>query len=218
MNKLTAIGALAFACASLPSYAQSSDVMTGIDALSCKALLCLSSSLRPGECNEALSHYFDIKKYTKGILDLEKTINARFNFLAICPMAVTPEITERRRAIARGAGRCDPEFLNATYGKTIYRYKSRNWGFGSSYYDISAIQTVTMSALPSYCVAYNDHAWTYDLSTKYVGNPQTGGYWVKASDYDAAQAKWNAEHSGMVGSSWLYSEEYPRSSSSGHEY
>ena len=218
MNKLTAIGALAFACASLPSHAQSSDVMTGIDALSCKALLCLSSSFRPEECREALNYYFDIKKYTKGILDLEKTIDARFNFLAICPMAVTPEITERRRAIARGAGRCDPEFLNSTYGKEVYRYRVKNPGVYESYYDISRIKTVTMNVLPAYCVTYNDHAWTYDLSTKFVGNPQAGGYWVKASEYEAAQARWNAEHSGVVGSSWRYSEKYPRNSNNNHEY
>lgn len=42
------------------------ELLTGEARLACEAVLCLSSSERPSECNPALSHYFGIKRYRKG--------------------------------------------------------------------------------------------------------------------------------------------------------
>ncbi|HCR0228727.1 TPA: hypothetical protein OMS91_003295 [Enterobacter kobei] len=35
-------------------------LLTGEVRLSCEAILCLSTSKTPGECNEALSHFYSI--------------------------------------------------------------------------------------------------------------------------------------------------------------
>ncbi|MFC4963454.1 TrbM/KikA/MpfK family conjugal transfer protein [Alcaligenes sp. GCM10023179] len=205
------LGALALACAST-SYAQSSEVLTGLPGLACEAVLCLSSSLQPGECTASFDHYFDIRKYAKGMLDWEATVDARRFFLGMCPVASEPGMSVRMDAISRGAGKCDPDYLNATYGQDIYRYRM----VGSNYLgipairDLSLIKTVTLTKLPNYCVVYNDHEWTYDLSIKYVGDPNRGGYWAPARDYVSAQSKWNAEHTGSWANNWHYSFEDPR--------
>lgn len=205
------LGALALACAS-SSYAQSSEVLTGMPALACKAVLCLSSSLQPGECAASLNHYFDIRKYAKGMLDWEATIDARRSFLGMCPAGNSPGMSSRMDAISRGAGKCDADYLNATYGKDVYRYRMVGMSSLSlpGIRDLSVVKTVTLTKLPYYCVVYNDHAWTYDLSIKYVGNPNSGGYWVPAREYEQAQAKWEAEHNGSWARNWHYSFEDPR--------
>ena len=204
------LGALALACAS-PSYAQSSEVMTGMPALACEAVLCLSSSLQPGECAASLNHYFDIRKYAKGMLDWEATVDARRFFLGMCPVAAEPGMSARMDAISRGAGKCDPDYLNAAYGKDLYRYRIVGWDYlgRPGIRDLSVIKTVTLTKLPSYCVVYNDHEWTYDLSIKYVGDPNRGGYWVSDRGYVSAQAQWNAEHTGNWASNWHYAFDNP---------
>ncbi|MFY7135737.1 TrbM/KikA/MpfK family conjugal transfer protein, partial [Enterobacter cloacae complex sp. XAL003] len=40
--------------------ADNNQLLTGEVALSCEAILCLSTSKTPGECNEALSHFYSI--------------------------------------------------------------------------------------------------------------------------------------------------------------
>lgn len=81
-----AVGVLAFACASFPALALSSgepsnNLLSGKTRLASEAILCLSSSLQPGECAPSLSHYFDIKIFRKGRLDWGDTVNARRAFL-----------------------------------------------------------------------------------------------------------------------------------------
>lgn len=68
---------MALAIVPLKSY---SDTLSGDTKLSCEALLCLSSSTRPSECNPALQRYFSIhaKKFSK-------TIQLRRQFLQLCP-------------------------------------------------------------------------------------------------------------------------------------
>lgn len=191
------------------SFSAHAQVMEGIERLSCEAILCLSSSLRPHECNPSLNHYFSIKRYKKGVLDLGKTIKARKAFLNICPVSTAPNMSERIEEISQGAGRCDAEYLNTIYRSFVYRYKVIKRGFNYYYKDITKIPTVKNNKLPDYCVAYNDHAWTYDMSIKYVGDPLKGGKWVKASEFEAEQAKWEAEHTGEWASQWHYSTKYP---------
>lgn len=57
------------------------DLLTGDTRLACEAILCLSSPVRPSECNPAIARYFGIhfKKPWK-------TIQARINFLNLCPI------------------------------------------------------------------------------------------------------------------------------------
>ncbi|TKR56042.1 conjugal transfer protein TrbM [Allopusillimonas ginsengisoli] len=208
------VGVLAFACASFPASAQlssepSNGVLSGTTRLACEAILCLSSSLQPGECSPSLGHYFDIKVLHKGSLDWGATVDARRAFLGMCPASSSTEMPGRLDAISRGAGKCTADYLNNVYASTSYRYKPRNifWNGGqfTEDFDVTPIKTVTLSKLPSYCVAYNDHEWTYELGIKYVGEPLKGGYWIKASSHDAAQAKWNADHSGAWAEGWEFS-------------
>ncbi|NYT79231.1 conjugal transfer protein TrbM [Alcaligenaceae bacterium] len=211
----TLVGALALSCASVPSHAQSSETLTGTVRLACEAILCLSSGVRPGQCSASLNRYFDIRKYRKGALDWSATVNARRAFLGMCPAETAAGMGPRLDAIARGAGKCDAEYLNTTYAATSYRYPYSL----VEYYpkDVTPIKTVAQNKLPAYCVAYNDHAWTYDLTIKYVGDPLRGGHWVKASDYAAAQAKWEAEHGGMWAKRWRYSWQHPITGESGRQ-
>lgn len=212
--KLPAIaGTLVLCCVPLSSHAQTASVLVGIEGRACEAILCLSSSLQPSECTPSLNHYFDIKKYSKGILDWPATIDARRAFLNMCPSSSATGLPERINAISRGAGKCDPDYLNSAYAGTSYKYQKRRARFTSDneyeYSNITKIKTVTENKLPAYCVTYIDHAWTYDLSIKYVGTPLKGGYWIKASEYDSAQARWEAEYNGQWAKQWEYSWEHP---------
>ncbi|CAM5208213.1 hypothetical protein OURE66S_03577 [Oligella ureolytica] len=85
MKRLTVLGALVLSCASVSSHAQSSDTLSGTTRLACEAILCLSSSLQPGQCKPSLNHYFDIRKYRKGSFSWGRTVDARRAFLDMCP-------------------------------------------------------------------------------------------------------------------------------------
>lgn len=206
-------GALAIACVLGPAtHAAGTDLLTGIPRLACEATMCLSSNLEPNECTPSLNHYFDIRKYSGHGLDWSATVDARRAFLSQCPAASDEGMPQRIDAISRGAGKCDPEYLNDTYAATAYKWRKRSYGgdSGETIYDIHPFPTVTLDQLPAYCVVYNDHAWSYALSVRYVGKPAMGGRWVKAQEYEAAQAKWDADHNGQWASGWNFSLKNPR--------
>ncbi|MCZ4328481.1 TrbM/KikA/MpfK family conjugal transfer protein [Castellaniella denitrificans] len=221
-------GAAALACALAPAVfaadSPADDLLTGNVRLACEATLCLSSSVRPGECNPSLEKYFSIEIFDDGHLDWGATVDARRAFLAMCPGNSAEGMPARIDAISKGAGKCDPAYLNSAYAGTAYRYRQRGYSYDSNTgtsepsYEVHELKTVTLNTLPSYCVAYNDHAWTYELSVKYVGTPDKGGRWVKAEDYDAAQAAWNADHGGTWASGWNFSLTDPRRSYSGNNH
>lgn len=209
-------GVLVFACtlatttqATTASAAQ--DTLTGDVALACDAILCLSSSVQPGECSPSLSRYFGIEVFKHGVLSWSRTVAARRSFLAMCPVVESPGMSERVDAISQGAGKCDENYLNSTYAGTVYKYRVRGHLInGMTLYEVHEIPTVTLNKLPSYCVAYNNDELTYLLSIRYVGTPLMGGRWVKAEKYDTAQAKWNARHGGNWGKGWTFSFTDPR--------
>ncbi|WP_417276819.1 TrbM/KikA/MpfK family conjugal transfer protein [Castellaniella sp.] len=211
-------GALVLACALAPlvQASDAADLLTGIPRLACEATLCLSSSLRPGECSPSLDHYFGILKYSRHGLDWGATVAARRSFLAQCPAATDPGMTQRIEAISHGAGKCDADYLNRSYADITYKWRQRGYRYDATtgtqepVYEVHALDTVTLTQLPAWCVAYNDHAWTYELSVRYVGRPTMGGRWVKAEDFDAAQARWDADHGGLWASGWNFSLSDPR--------
>ncbi|QKF77286.1 TrbM/KikA/MpfK family conjugal transfer protein [Arcobacter defluvii] len=56
------------------------ELLTGDTKLACEAILCLSSSTRPSECNPSLNHYFSLKAKK-----WKNTVKLRRNFLKLCP-------------------------------------------------------------------------------------------------------------------------------------
>ncbi|TXH77290.1 MAG: conjugal transfer protein TrbM [Lysobacteraceae bacterium] len=154
---------------------QTSNMLTGDTGLACEAIICLSSGTRPGECAASLARYFSIN-----LSKPWKTIQARLNFLQLCPSSnETPQMGTLVNAIAHGAGRCDAATLTATL---------RVWWGGDSG------ESYISNQMPDYCAAYVNHEYT-DIDAnepKYVGTPETGGYWVEPAEYAAAQAAYEA--------------------------
>lgn len=120
------------------------DLLTGDVRLACEAILCLSTGNRPSECNPSIKRYFSIKHKK-----LHKTIQARKNFLNLCP-AVGDDVNMPSlvNAIANGAGQCDVANLN----------KTANLRFKATGRD-GAINRTTPQ-LPTECTAYYNHAYT----------------------------------------------------------
>lgn len=58
------------------------DYLTGDVKYACEALMCLSTSDRPGECDPAIAKYLSIKKKKAS-----QTAQARADFLAMCPIS-----------------------------------------------------------------------------------------------------------------------------------
>lgn len=73
-------------CLTWPKSAKAEDVLTGEKRLACEATLCLTQNAgRPDECQESIKKYFAIKIKKAGSLDPKKTLEARKNFLKLCP-------------------------------------------------------------------------------------------------------------------------------------
>lgn len=162
-----------------PYWATAQEVLTGDTRLACEAILCLSSGVQPSECTPSLDRYFGIS-----FDDWFDTIRARLAFLELCPVSnQTPQMTSLINAISNGAGRCDAASLNATL---------RMWCRGSNYRGSRSI--CISDALPAYCSAYFTNAYTSfsNDAPRYVGTPETGGYWVAAKDYNAALTAYKA--------------------------
>ena len=161
------------------------DLLTGDTKLACEAILCLSSGTRPSECNPSLQRYFSIHHKK-----MHKTIQAREDFLNLCPTSGEKGIKELNRALANGAGRCDAQELNRVMRRTITVRECKVVANKSAMRSLSAKnkpvqecqdvqKVVVLNAKPSYCSAYHDHEWTRVSDTvKYVGDPKQGGKWV----------------------------------------
>lgn len=162
---------------------QQGQMLSGDEGSACEAILCLSTGGPPGECAASLRKYFSIN-----LSKPWKTIQARINFLKLCPASDdSPQMGSLVEAIGHGAGRCDAASLNQTL---------RVWTGIDGQYEIS-------NQMPSYCDAYHTHEYTDIGSTKprYVdkfvvrtytdsdGNIHTeydGGYWVDGGSTVAA--------------------------------
>ncbi len=139
MKKLlvvTAVSATFF----VPLSAHADDLLTGDARLACEAILCLSSAERPNECAESLHRYFSIK-----LKKPYKTIQARKDFLNLCPSSREPNMSQLVNALAKGAGRCDAAELNKI-GHYVGLGQNRRF--------------VVSKTKPSYCAAYENHEWT----------------------------------------------------------
>lgn len=158
---------------------QQGQMLSGDEGSACEAIICLSTGGPPSECMPSLQKYFSIN-----LSKPWKTIEARINFLKMCPASSdSPQMSTLVEAIGNGAGRCDAATLNIVLRRWI-------WGGDSSdnEYEIS-------NQMPAYCDAYFMHEYTDVDSTKphyidkYVESSYTdsegntiyqyaGGYWV----------------------------------------
>ena len=141
----TAVSATFFS----PIAAHADDnVLDGDAGLACEAILCLSSAERPNECAKSLRRYFSIK-----LKKPHKTIQARKNFLNLCPSSTEPNMPQLIDALANGAGRCDAASLNRI-GYYVGSREERRF--------------VLSTTKPSYCTALENHPWANTPKTKLV--------------------------------------------------
>ena len=89
------------------------DELTGDTRLACEAILCLSSSEKPSECQPSLDRYFSInaKKW-------KDTVTKRRNFLQLCPVGDIGEADMefrklRDEILANVSDPCDLKTLNS---------------------------------------------------------------------------------------------------------
>ena len=161
----------------LPSSGLAADELTGDTKYACEALLCLSSGIRPGEGSPSLGRYFGItrKKW-------KDTLNARRDFLRLCPVSNDPGMPSLVEAIVNGAGRCDAAYLIRTLARRVQikvcDESKRYWH--SKDYDPCHYEIITVidDKLPNYCVTYSEHEYTWKIGVKYVGEKMKGGKWV----------------------------------------
>jgi hypothetical protein len=176
--KFIATMTLGAALAAAATSSQAQAVLTGDTKLACEAVMCLSSSTRPHECEPSIRRYFSISyRYPSD------TIRGRINFLKMCPASSSsPQMAALITAMGAGAGNCDAASLNVS----LQSYSGSTGDGGGDY------TTFISDQLPAYCAAYTQNAYTAGLTVRYVGTPTQGGYWVAAADWTAAQAAWLA--------------------------
>lgn len=172
------------------SSAHAQDLFTGDVRLACEAILCLSSSQRPGECSASLTRYFDIS-HTKW----SDTLQGRIDFLNQCPTAhdVNAGMPVLVKAIANGAGRCDAAYLNNYLAKMETKTVcTKQYSYSESTCKTEKVKVIGATK-PVWCSAYENHGYTDITAARYVGTPDNNGRWVDGNKFDVEQAKWQAE-------------------------
>lgn len=146
VKPLLAVSALSAALLAPLTASADDNVLTGDVGLACEAILCLSTSARPSECNSAIKRYFSIK-----LKRPHKTIQARKDFLNLCPSSKETNMPQLINALANGAGRCNAAELNKI-GHYVGSREDRRF----------VISTVK----PSYCTEYENHPLTNVTTAK----------------------------------------------------
>ncbi|TCD12262.1 conjugal transfer protein [Lelliottia amnigena] len=165
-----------YVCASIlvgfsANAANDNQLLTGEVGLSCEAILCLSTSKTPGECDNALSHFYSINAKK-----LKDKIKKRKKFLSLCPASKEEGMPALNDAIANGAGRCDADYLN----RTMQEEKITSECKGGNRYETCKVITWKRisSSLPGYCKIYRENDFT-DLGLNFVGE----SVWQKEKDF-----------------------------------
>ena len=161
--------AIAF-CSIVVPVSEAQGLFSGDQKDACEALLCLSSGKRPDECEPPIRRYMSIRHRR-----IEDTLNARRDFLDMCPKGGDAQMNTLVNAIVHGAGACDAATLNTT----LRRYSS------DRYSNKSYIQ----NTMPDYCITYYTHPYTDLAATLPM---YAGDHWVAPADYAAAMANYTA--------------------------
>lgn len=154
-----------------------------VSDLACEAVLCLSSSYTPTECNPSLKHYYDIRVYRKGVFNWARTLNARKAFLNLCvPVTLKTETADMPKLIddiVNAVERCSATQLNSRL-REIRTKRVCNYVGGDAGEVCSSVQYYVVSdKKPNYCSAYESNELTDIIPTHYVGDPENGGRWVE---------------------------------------
>jgi len=143
--------------------------LEGDTKLACEAILCLAASARPSECAPSIRRFFSISHRR-----FSDTLRGRLNFLNLCPIVSQPSMGPLRDALVNGSGRCDAPSVNQA--------NFVSYGEGEGY---------VANRMPAYCASYFANQYVQAQAPQYVGEPQHGGHWVEAADYEAALAAYN---------------------------
>lgn len=156
-----------------PAFAD--EVLSGDTRLACEAVLCLSSGMRPGECSPSLSRYFGINKKK-----WSQTLQARRNFLNLCPSTSAPGMPSLVESIVNAAGQCSAEVLNRVLSRQIVIRVCDDARYWLPEEERCYDKTITVidNTLPSYCRTYANHEYTWKVSARYAGEVMKGGQWV----------------------------------------
>lgn len=171
MNKKTlAITALLSSLTGF-NYASAS-VLSGDAKIACEVILCLSSGTRPSECNAPIRKYFSIKLNKPW-----KTINARRNFLALCPTNSDQETVKQLSQLGLNSDEQDSKFNelkndlvqleNDCSAKTLNsRIEYKSYREDKHVYHKYRINPY----LPESCKKLNNHEWTQLKLPIYTGD------------------------------------------------
>lgn len=157
MKKIILFLSLVFGATSC--YANAGDELTGDVKLACEAILCLSSSTRPTECNKSLAKYFSIsaKKWSK-------TVTKRKDFLKLCPAAddtaVDNVLESLTTDIAKLKNNCTAEEFNKRIEQRWQKVGGRD-GITYSYYRVDP-------SIPDDCANLAKHIYTDITLPHYV--------------------------------------------------
>ncbi len=134
------------------------DELTGDTKLACEAILCLSSSERPGECAPSLSKYFSIT--AKKTSD---TIRKRKNFLKLCPSDEATKTDQKYASLietlSEVGGGCDTDTLNKNLDKRRIRFNETKF---------RQTQIRISPNMPEYCIRLARHNYTNIKDIKYI--------------------------------------------------
>lgn len=153
----------------VPVARANGELLTGLTRLACEAILCLSSSVRPGECSPALNHYFGITG--------RHMMSKRMAFLNLCPTVSAPNMSSLVRVIVNSGGRCDIASLNSRMVpkmKPVYQEETRrSWSIPDAWVEVYVVD----DTMPSYCEEFFSHPFIRVNRPVYVGDPLEGGRW-----------------------------------------
>lgn len=157
-------------------HAQDAQPFDGDKRLACEAILCLAASQRPHECTPSLRRYYSIS-----FRKFWKTLQARRDFLDLCPSSNDPSMRAAKDALVNGAGRCDAPTIN----QAAYVSQGDSDGYVNN-------------VMPSYCESYFSNPMVQSPQPRYVGDPEHGGHWVEAADYEAELHQYNERRAAEI--------------------
>ena len=179
------------------------EILGGDAGLACEAILCLSSPARPSECQRSLAKYFGIH-FSKPW----KTINARKQFLSLCPEgSMTPEMKQQIEDLSRLTGFCSVDELNANIEKKKVGTSQNDYGFTKYLYDYRVSPEMTENCKIVTRMNYNDYAFKYTCNKEFYKEEDWNNGYIKEeinkSVYDSLEDSLRGITKKRVGVSYL---------------